>query len=300
MEFEITHVTDYAYETPAAEAYLELRLAPPDTIHQSVLARTLTIDPAAPTSEYEDYFGNKTEFFSLPWRHQSLVVINEVTVHTHPQPAPEVSLAVTVQEARQIFASAEEMVFDYLLATEAIGRSRDASTWARKYLRGDAPLGDALRGLNHAVHTHFRYESGSTSTSTSLETIWKQRRGVCQDFSHIMLSVLRSAGLPARYVCGYIETDPPAPRPGESRRKLVGAVATHAWVEVLLPGLHWLALDPTNDKLCDERHVTVSTGRDFSDASPMRGTFKGAGRQRLKVKVVMRRRATKPTLAHAA
>lgn len=290
MEFEITHVTSYAYEHPAAEAYLEARLTPPDTAHQTVLRRELMIEPSTPTSAYTDYFGNRTEFFSLPWRHRSLAIINELAVRTHPQPMPAAGLAVVVDEARQIFTSAPEQHYDYLQATDAVGRHREAHQWARKHLSGGLPLGEALSGLNHAIHKYFTYESGSTDNSTSLEVVWKQRRGVCQDFSHIMLSVLRTAGLPARYVCGYIETDPPAPRPGESRRRLVGAVATHAWVEVLLPGLTWVGLDPTNDKYCDDRHVVVSYGRDYSDATPILGTFKGAGRQRMKVKVVMRRK----------
>jgi transglutaminase-like putative cysteine protease len=107
-----------------------------------------------------------------------------------------------------------------------------------------------------------------------------------------MLSVLRTAGLPARYVCGYIETDGPAAVPGG--KKLVGSVATHAWVEVLLPGLQWAALDPTNNKWCGERHITVSLGRDFADATPVRGTFKGSGSQSMEVRVSMARLEDKP------
>jgi transglutaminase-like putative cysteine protease len=120
--------------------------------------------------------------------------------------------------------------------------------------------------------------------STPLAEVWKTRCGVCQDFAHIMLSVLRTSGLPARYVCGYIETDPP-----EGAARLVGAVATHAWVEVLVPGMEWVALDPTNNQWCGERHVAVSFGRDFADAAPLRGTFKGSGGQEMSVKVVMKR-----------
>lgn len=300
MEFEITHVTSYAYEHPAAEAYLETRLTPPNTPHQTVLRRALMIDPETPTSAYTDYFGNNTEFFSLPWRHRSLVIVNESVVRTHPQPLPEAGLAVVVDEARQIFASAPEQHYDYLQATDAVGRHREAHQWARKFLIGRTTLAEALPRLNHAVYEEFAYESGSTENSTPIEVVWKQRRGVCQDFTHIMLSVLRTAGIPARYVCGYIETDPPAPRPGDTRRRLVGAVATHAWVEVLLPGLTWVGLDPTNDKYCDDRHVVVSYGRDYSDATPIRGTFKGAGRQRMKVKVMMRRRSRPSATPSAA
>ncbi|MBS0656686.1 MAG: transglutaminase family protein [Verrucomicrobia bacterium] len=291
MLFEIVHETAYQNAAPASEAYLELRLHPPDTPHQTVLQRRLHLDPSAPTSAFEDYFGNRAEFFSLPSRHQSLLIRNELLVRTHPQPPPAEALGVSVQEARQIFASAGDLVFDYLQPTELIPQSREAHQWARRHLPARLELGPGLLALNHAVFAAFRYESGATDTSTPLETLWTQRRGVCQDFSHILLSVLRSAGLPARYVCGYIETDPPPARSGTPRRRLIGSVATHAWVEVLLPGLHWYALDPTNDKPCDERHVAMSIGRDFRDASPVRGTFKGSSGQRLKVRVQMRRRS---------
>jgi transglutaminase-like putative cysteine protease len=147
-------------------------------------------------------------------------------------------------------------------------------------------LRDALGALTGAIHRGFRYVSGATDNWTPLSKIWKARAGVCQDFAHIMISVLRTAGLPARYVCGYIETDPP-----KGGRRLVGAVATHAWVEALVPGMQWVALDPTNDQWCGERHVAVSFGRDFADATPLRGTFKGSGGQKMNVKVVMKRAA---------
>ncbi|RYY91509.1 MAG: transglutaminase family protein, partial [Chitinophagaceae bacterium] len=123
--------------------------------------------------------------------------------------------------------------------------------------------------------------------STPLPLVWKHRKGVCQDFAHVALSILRTAGLPARYVCGYIEAAPP--RKTESGKKLIGAAATHAWVEVLVPGMEWVALDPTNRKMLDERYVTVSFGRDARDAAPLRGTFKGSGGQKMSAKVLMER-----------
>src|SRR5207249_976775 len=115
-----------------------------------------------------------------------------------------------------------------------------AVQWARKFLRGDAPVGEAVQRLNEAIHTEFKYKSGTTENSTPVATIWKQRTGVCQDFAHVGLSILRTAGLPARYVCGYIETNPPRRANGTPAR-MIGAVATHAWIEVLVPGMVWVA-----------------------------------------------------------
>ena len=221
---------------------------------------------------------------------------NRFLMRTHPLVPPEESLAVSVDEARQIFASARmasapERTWDYRQHTDAAEIRPEARQWARRFLGGGRALGPGLLALNHALYRHFSYASGSTEIGTSLRHVWRTRRGVCQDFAHVLLSIVRAAGLPARYVCGYIETDPPplVPDGPPRRRALVGAAATHAWVEVLLPGLHWWGLDPTNDKPCDDRHLAVSYGRDYADAAPIRGTFKGGGKQGLRVSVRVRR-----------
>jgi len=285
MEFEITHSTHYRYTHPAAEAYGEARLTPPTSPSQTVVSHRLVIEPEVKTSDYQDHFGNRVDFFSLPFRHRKLVVSNEAIVRTHPVALPESALELPIQETRQILGSALTDIFDYLQPTRVVETGREAVAWAKKYLRGDAPLGEALQNLNEAIHREFVYESGSTENSTPLATVWKQKRGVCQDFAHIGLSILRTAGLPARYVCGYIETGPPA-----GSRRLIGAVATHAWIEVLAPGMQWVAIDPTNRQWLNERYVAVSFGRDFRDATPLRGTFKGSGGQAMRVRVTMKRR----------
>jgi transglutaminase-like putative cysteine protease len=161
---------------------------------------------------------------------------------------------------------------------------REAVQWAKRFLAGQVVLRKGLENLNRAIYENFQYRKGATNFSTDVSNIWRDRIGVCQDFAHIMLSVLRTAGLPSRYVCGYIETSPPRSDNGEEKR-LVGSVATHAWVEVLLPGQHWVALDPTNNRWCGEQHIAVSFGRDASEAAPIRGTFKGSGDQVMKVQV---------------
>ncbi|HET6409901.1 MAG TPA: transglutaminase family protein [Chthoniobacteraceae bacterium] len=295
MEFEVTHTTHYRYSQPAAEAYGEARLTPPSLPSQTVISHRLILNPEVQTSSYQDHFGNTVDFFSLPFRHKRLVVTNQATIRTHPLPRPDEALDISIQEARQILNSALTDIFDYLQPTPVVEIGRDAVTWARKYLRGDRPLGSALQELNEAIHREFQYESGSTENSTPIATVWKMRKGVCQDLAHIALSVLRTAGLPARYVCGYIETDPPRASDGTTRR-LTGAVATHAWVEVLVPGMQWVAIDPTNRQWVDERYVTVSFGRDYRDATPLRGTFKGSGGQHMKVRVIMKRRNGKSKL----
>lgn len=289
LEFEITHITTYTYSHPAEEAYGEARLTPPNLPGQKVISHRVMIDPVTRISGYTDHFGNAVDFFSLPYRHRKLVITNEALVETQPQKLPKASLELTIQEARQIFTSALPDVFDYLQPTEIVTVGVESLQWVKRHLPGNAPLVEALPGLNEAINAHFKYTRGATDNSTALSEIWKNRQGVCQDFAHVMLSILRTAGLPSRYVCGYIETDPPPSPAGKPVRRMIGSVATHAWVEVLLPGMTWVALDPTNRQWCNERYISVSFGRDSRDASPLRGTFKGAGGQQMDVKVLMKR-----------
>jgi len=293
MLFEVVHVTDYRYGVPASEAYIETRLTPPSRPEQDILAHSIEFHPAAGISSYCDSFGNIATFYSMTLRHERLTVTNRMTVRTRPPEHPVQSLSLTVAEARQIFSSALTDVFDYLQPTPAVPTGGAATEWARKFLRGDRPLGSAFAALNREIYERFKYQPGATELHTPLPVVWKKRTGVCQDFAHIMLSVLRTAGLPARYVCGYIESDPPVSESTDGRR-LVGSIATHAWVEVMIPGLKWVALDPTNNQWCGERHITVALGRDFADAAPVRGTFKGAGSQNMKIRVTMKRLTEKP------
>jgi len=288
MLFDVVHTTDYRYREPVSEACLEARLTPPHRDEQDVLSHRITFEPGAGLSDYVDYFGNTTTFYSMTLRHERLTVTNRMTVRTRPRKPVGEALALPVAEARQILTSSLTDIFDYLQPTPTVPTGGESLDWAKMFLQGKVPIGEAVEALNRAIYERFKYKPGTTETNTPLAEVWKKRGGVCQDFAHIMLSVLRTAGLPARYVCGYIETGGTAAA-GPGGRKLVGSVATHAWVEVLLPGLQWAALDPTNNKWCGERHITVSLGRDFADATPVRGTFKGSNSQNMKVRVSMKR-----------
>ncbi len=287
MMFNIVHTTGYVYADTAMEAYLEVRLTPPVRPEQGVLRHRIEFQPAAEASDYIDYFGNRTTFYSMTLRHRQLKVTNRLTVRTLPRVLPESGLALTIAEARQILKSGTG-VFDYLQPTEAIPIASESSAWGREILRESRPMGEALDELNKTIYREFKYRTGSTEIETPLSLIWKKREGVCQDFAHVMISVLRAARIPCRYVCGYIESEPSVSA-DPSRKRLVGSLATHAWVEVLVPGMAWVALDPTNNQWCGEQHVTIAVGRDFLDAAPVRGTFKGSASQKLKVHVSMQR-----------
>jgi transglutaminase-like putative cysteine protease len=284
MLFRVTHITDYRYGEPVAEAYLELRLTPPNREVQTVREHRIVIMPASRTSGYRDYFGNEVAFLSLPYRHTRLTIRSEALVQTVSATLPAENLDLTIQESRQILAGSLPFVFDYLQPTDMVKIGRESVQWAKRYLSGSTTLRQGLETLNNAIHENFQYRKGATRFSTDIGRIWRDRIGVCQDFAHIMLSVLRTAGLPSRYVCGYIETSPIKRENGESKG-LIGSVATHAWVEVLVPGQQWVALDPTNNRWCGDQHISVSFGRDAGEAAPIRGTFKGTGEQSMKVQV---------------
>lgn len=283
MLFSVVHTTSYRYAEPAMEAYLEVRLTPPTRPEQQILKHDILFLPTAPLSHYTDYFGNHTSFYSMTLRHPRLRVTQRLKVRTLPREFPTAGLALTVAEARQIVNSPLIDTFDYLQPTRTVPVGGPSLPWAQRLIRDHISLGDCLESLNHAIHKEFQYLPGSTENETPLASIWKNRAGVCQDFAHIMLSVLRTAGIPCRYVCGYIESTPP------EGAELVGAVATHAWVEVMVPGMQWVALDPTNNQWCGQQHITVSLGRDYSDAAPVRGTFKGSASQSMRVHVTMKR-----------
>lgn len=287
MKFSITHRTHYRYASPASEAYGELRLAPQDSDAQVIRNRRIALVPDVQLSSYNDPFGNEVAFFSLPFRHESLTIVNRVSVETRPLALPEASMDLTVGEARQILRADLVNTFDYLQPTRAVPRDPDSIRWAARHLGSGCPVGEGLIGLNRAIHRHFAYEAGVTDHFTPLRRVWRERRGVCQDFAHVLLGIVRAAGLPARYVCGYVEAAPPADAPGDA--PMVGAVATHAWVEALVPGMFWIPLDPTNDTLCGQQHVAISYGRDAHDAAPFRGMFKGSGGQQLSVQVHVKR-----------
>jgi transglutaminase-like putative cysteine protease len=302
MRFQITHTTRYHYASLASESFMEARLYPLSNRAQTVRERTLTINPACKVASYTDYFGNTVEHFSVVERHDELILRASSLVETHPAAFPPEALSITVSEARQIFRGQRLRLFDFLHPSPAVGLSQEVNRIANRLFRPGGDLGATLREAMHWVHGWFTYQPGVTGVSTTVDEALRLRQGVCQDFAHVLIAILRSAEIPARYVVGYIETERQRRAAQGGERRLVGAAESHAWVEAALPNGDWYPLDPTNDIPAGERHVVVATGRDFHDTSPTRGVFKGAGKTRLEVRVTMRRLepgrpqpATRPT-----
>ena len=284
MLLEIRHVTQYHYERPVRESLMELWMQPQKGARQRLVSFDLDIDPAAQVFSYADSFGNAVYHFDVPQPHDKLTIIARSAVET--EPPTELPLHLDMGEwdrMKSEFVRGE--CFDFLRphgfvrTTEMLERfivDHDLDA-----LRRQDPL-TALRRLNETLYQAFDYEPGVTDADSPIDLALEARRGVCQDFAHIMLAICRAWGLPARYVSGYLFTDRDAGDRSDPD-------ATHAWVEVFLPSLRWVGFDPTNNMLTGERHVAVAVGRDYGDVTPSRGVYKGDSDSQLAVGVSVRR-----------
>ena len=302
MQLTIIHETSYAYTPVVETAHHMACLQPIHTQHQTRLSHQLDIQPApAQCSEHQDVFGNYKVFFNLLTPHESLRVTSTTQVLTTPagelaSSAPWESVReAMVYDALKLHQTASEFVF----ASPHVQPHPDFSAYALPSFSRGADLLLGSQDLMRRMHAEFTYASQSTEINTPALEALHQRQGVCQDFAHIFIACLRSLGLPARYVSGYLLTQPP---PGKPR--LIGSDASHAWASVYLfnpngQGLGWYDLDPTNNR-CGlgtpgEDYVTLAVGRDYADISPMRGVIQGGNSHQLKVAVTVM-----PTLDTAA
>lgn len=304
MRLRIVHRTRYRYHGAIDMAQHVVHLQPVDTAAQRVLSHELRIDPEpAARSETTDVFGNRRTFFSLQSVHNMLTVEADSLVETQaPEPLPESQpwRGMTWERVREHFRYRAQAPFDaaseFLFTSPCVPRDDAFATFARPAFKPGLPALEATRALMERIHTELSYETDSTEVNTPALEALEQGKGVCQDFAHIMLGCLRSIGVPARYVSGYMLTRPP---PGKPR--LIGADASHAWVSVYVPlpagatqdapGGAWFDFDPTNNR-CGrgspgEDYVTLATGRDFADVSPMRGVIHSGARHTLSVAVTV-------------
>ncbi len=296
MHLRITHETLYNY-TPAVETAQHVaHLQPLDTAHQTLLSHRLDVSPApAQMTQVEDIYGNRRAFFSLQTPHTQLRVVAISEVRTR---APEaVDSRIGWETLREQFrfhtGAAWSAATEFSFPSARAPRHDDLAAYARPSFGPGVSALAGARDLMQRIHADFTYETASTEVNTSPLEALAQRKGVCQDFAHIMLGCLRSLGLAARYVSGYLLTQP---APGQPR--LVGSDASHAWVSIFLPdlpgaqaGQGWYDLDPTNDRegwgTPGADYVTVATGRDYADVSPIRGVIHGGGQHTLAVAVTV-------------
>jgi len=284
MKYQVTHRTRYEYASPVSVSQHAARLRPRTTENQTCTQYGLTIEPE-PTlrKERADYFGNELCMFSIQGPHQvlSITTQSEVNVVAPPStalggpPWEEVAELFTDPVSPQV-VKPYEFVFD----SPQVRAAAELAAYAQESFPANQPLLRGARELTRRLCTDFKYDPRATTVATPLEEVWQNRRGVCQDFAHLGIACLRSIGLPARYVSGYLRTLPPKGQP-----RLVGADASHAWFAVFCSGVGWVDFDPTNNCRPGEEHISVAYGRDFSDVSPVAGILTGGGRHEVKVSV---------------
>jgi len=281
--FEIAHATTYEYRSAVTVAHHLLRLSPRPMPRQSVLFHDIQIDPApAVFSQRKDYFGNQVTFVTLEGAHRKLVVTGRSRVAVAPAFIPDAAETPSWESVRQASRSdrsgaaleATEFTFGSpLVPVDGLyGEYADGSFTPHR------PIMEAVLDLLARIHADFKFDATATTVSTPLSEMMRNRRGVCQDFAHLLIACLRSLGLPARYVSGYLET---LPAPGQP--KLSGVDASHAWVSFFCPGLGWLDVDPTNNLLPSLQHITLGWGRDYADVCPIRGVLVGGSDHGLRV-----------------
>ncbi|MFT4268511.1 MAG: transglutaminase family protein [Xenophilus sp.] len=297
MRLHILHETRYDYAPPVETAQHMAHLRPLERPSQQVLSHALRIQPApAQCSESVDVYGNTRTFFALESTHEQLVVAAESRVETaapqlSPQAAPRAPWEAVRERFRYRKGLYDDPASEFVFPSRHVPLHDDFASYARQSFTPGRPLFEAAMDLTLRMHRDFAYDSGSTEIGTPAVEALAQRRGVCQDFAHIMIGCCRALGLPARYVSGYLLTQPP---PGQPR--LLGADASHAWVELYVPpaigepgsGGDWAGFDPTNGRQPGEDCVLLAVGRDFADVSPMRGVLHGGARHVLHVGVTVR------------
>jgi transglutaminase-like putative cysteine protease len=283
VRYRVVHETSYGYESPVSLSRQQLHLTPRDCPWQTCVAHHIVIDPE-PTLIHSrlDYFGNPVRQFAIEMPHGTLLVRAESLVDVHPRtplssPADSLTWDSAAGALRYGAPPVHLEACTCLFESPYVRVKREFGAYAAPCFPPGRPLLIAVEALMHRIYSEFEYDPKATTVATPVLKILETKRGVCQDFAHLMLSCLRSLGLAARYVSGYLLTKPP---PGQPR--MIGADASHAWVSVYCPGEtggFWVDFDPTNDLMPDTQHITLAWGRDFGDVSPLRGVILGGDTQ---------------------
>lgn len=282
--YTVEHETRYGYTAPVSQSWQLARLTPRELPWQRLLEHELRIEPTPDERrDSTDSFGNTVTHFGLHGAHRMLRVLMRCRVAVGARPAlPSTRLAwEDAREAAREAADGQGVEPARMCeGTPLVPLSEAARVYAATSLVPGRDWLEALEELMHRIHEDFEFDPGATTVSTRVDEVLERRRGVCQDFAHLMLACLRAHGLPARYVSGYLLTRPP---PGQPR--LMGVDASHAWVAAHAPGHGWVEFDPTNDQRADHRYITLAWGADFADVVPLRGVILGGGAQDMDVSV---------------
>lgn len=283
--YKIKHITKYSYSSPVIDCTNQIMLYPIIDSQLEVRKHEIKISNNPAVEIFVDYFGNHTGMFSIIRPHSELLIQSDAEVVTKPiiMPLDDSSPEEQWKFLNDITYQLEYMDF---LTEESSASQYDIGNTLESILSKDlSPLQNGIR-LSEYIYNNFVYQKGITSVETSIDEVWKLKAGVCQDFAHMLLVLLRMSHIPAKYISGYI-----CPKDKEMR----GEGATHAWVEAYIPQYGWLGLDPTNNCIVNDQHVRLAVGRNFSDCTPVKGTYKGSGQHTLEVSVEIKNGVTKNT-----
>jgi len=284
--YDIRHKTTFTYEEVVSVSHHVLHLAPRRHVRQRSLEAAMLIDPApAVDSEGKDYFGNSVYYLTVQEPHERLVVDARSRVEVLPMPAPlDLAASTSWESVAEMLGgvSDEALLNSYQFAFDSPYSVADDEVhdFARQSFVPGRPILEAAMDLTTRIYEEFEYRGGVSDVSTPVRDVFRMRKGVCQDFAHLELACLRSLGLAARYVSGYLLTHPP-----EGKAKLVGSDASHAWISVWSPADGWVDFDPTNNVIPNVEHITVGWGRDYGDVSPINGFIVGGGAHQVAVAV---------------
>ncbi len=276
-KYQIKHITRYSYPSTVIDSANQVMLFPLDDAQQEVKNHELVITHQPSVEIFTDYFGNQVGIFSVIKPHRELTIESTIDVIIHEVQLPNADTAAATQWDNLNIIREQFPYMDFMLL-EKIDSYEEISSFVTSLMNdGITPFAIAEQ-MSAFVYNNFEYKKGITSVETKVDEIWELKGGVCQDFAHVLLVMLRIVGIPARYVSGYI-----CPKNHELR----GEGATHAWVEAYIPFHGWIGLDPTNNCIANDRHVRLAIGRSFTDCTPVKGTYKGSSEHRLEVSVTI-------------
>jgi transglutaminase-like putative cysteine protease len=280
--YQIRHQTTFTYEDPVSVSHHVLHLEPRAHPRQACLESTLRVNPAAAVdSRGFDYFGNPVRYLTVQRPHSRLVVDASARVEVREPDAVDFAATEPWENVRrQVLAEGALQAYEFTFDSPYALGSEDVAEYARESFRPGRPILEAAFDLTSRIFHEFEYRGGVSDVSTPVRDVFAMRQGVCQDFAHLQIACLRSLGLAARYVSGYLLTRPP-----EGKEKLIGSDASHAWIAVWAGKVGWVDFDPTNNAVPGVEHITVGWGRDYGDVSPINGFIVGGGAHQVGVAV---------------
>ncbi|MDB6123137.1 MAG: transglutaminase [Pedosphaera sp.] len=275
MKLQVIHRTEFRYALPVIESFNEVRLQPMSKEGQDCQSFILKILPSSRLSHYYDFYQNYVHFFEVLTPHAMLSIESTSRVTTSYKLLPEDAVGIPLSKLAE--CARMEKCYDFMQPSSFVTLGPEVWRLALDATAGETDAWRAAHTIMRYIHGNFAYVPSSTNVNTTVEEVLRLRRGVCQDFTHLMLGMCRSLQMPARYVSGYLYNSPD--------QTLEGSQASHAWCEVFLPEFGWRALDPTNNQPADERYVKVAVGRDYADIVPIKGSYKGTREKTMTVKV---------------